>query len=387
MARVAATLIRGEMNGKMRVVAPVRSSLSGSKVAGEQHLVHGGEIVASGRNGGFMRGSRRIVVAGAGSIGCFVGGMLAAAGRPVTLLARRRIIDEITAHGLRATTLEGIDKRVSPGAIAMSEDPSVLRDADIVLVCVKSTDTAAMGAIIAAHAPPDAIIVSLQNGVSNVEVLEAHAAGQKVLAGMVPFNVVAMGKGRFHRATSGDIVIAHDEAATAARLSVPDLKVQAAADITDLQWGKLLLNLNNALNALSGLPLRQQLSQRRWRCLLADQITEALRVLAAAGIKPAAMTPLPTSFIPFVLRLPDWAFRLVAGSMIRIDPQARSSMWEDLQRGRATEVDYLQGAVLDLARQHRCAAPLSARIVALIKATEGGRNPPAMTPEEVSLGH
>lgn len=333
-----------------------------------------------------MRGSRRIVVAGAGSVGCFVGGMLAAEGLPVALLARRRIIDEISASGLRVTTLEGVDKRVSPGAIEMSEDPSVLREAGIVLVCVKSADTSAMGAIIATHAPPDAVIVSLQNGVTNVGVLEAQAAGRKVLAGMVPFNVVALGKGRFHRATSGDIVIARDEAGTATRLSVPDLKVQAAADMTGLQWGKLLLNLNNALNALSGLPLRQQLSQRRWRCLLADQIAEALRVLAAAGIKPATMTPLSPSFIPFVLRLPDWAFRLVAGAMIRIDPQARSSMWEDMQRGRPTEVDYLQGAVLGFARRYKCAAPLSARIVALIKAAEGRRELPAMVPDEIRRG-
>jgi 2-dehydropantoate 2-reductase len=361
-------------------------SLAGSKVAVSKNLVHGGEIVATGRTRDFMTASRRIVVAGAGSIGCFVGGMLAAAGLPVALLARRRIVEEISAYGLRVTTLEGIDKRVSPGALFMSEDPSVLRDAGIVLVCVKSADTAAMGAIIAAHAPPDAVIVSLQNGVANTGVLQALAAGQRVLAGMVPFNVVAMGKGRFHRATSGDIVIAGDEAATAARLSVPDLKVQTAADMTGLQWGKLLLNLNNALNALSGLPLRQQLSQRRWRCLLADQIAEALMVLTAAGVEPAAMTPLPPSFIPFVLRLPDWAFRIVAGSMIRIDPQARSSMWEDLQRGRRTEIDYLQGAVLDLARQHTCAAPLSSRILTLIKAAEGARHARAMTPDDIRRG-
>lgn len=342
--------------------------------------------MASGGTGEFMKETRRIVVAGAGSIGCFVGGMLAAAGLPVAFLARRRIIDEISTHGLRLTTLEGIDKRIASGGVVISDDPSILGEAAIILVCVKSADTAAIAATIAAHAPPDAIVVSLQNGVANAAVLERHLAGQPVLPGMVPFNVVTMGKGRFHRATSGHLVIAADAAGTAARLSVPDLGVQSATDMVDRQWGKLLLNLNNALNALSGLPLREELSQRSWRALLADQIAEALAVLKTAGIKPVATTPLPASLIPFVLRLPDWAFRLVAGSMIRIDPQARSSMWEDLQRGRRTEIDYLQGAVLELAHRQKCAAPLSTRVIALVKAAEDGRGSLSLSPDEVRRG-
>ena len=117
-------------------------------------------------------------------------------------------------------------------------------------------------------------------------------------------------------------------------------------------WGKLMLNLNNALNALSGVPLATQLADRRWRLILARQIAEALGVLKAAGIKPARIEGVPPGMIPRILRLPDWLFRRVARRMLAIDPEARSSMWEDLHRHRPTEIGYLQGAILALAQKH-----------------------------------
>ncbi|WP_315836880.1 2-dehydropantoate 2-reductase [Bradyrhizobium prioriisuperbiae] len=331
-----------------------------------------------------MSGSRPIVVAGAGSIGCFVGGMLALAGHRVVLLARPRVIDEIKGHGLRLTSFEGADRRLPASALVLSPDEQVLRDAAIVLVCVKSADTAEMAATIAAHAPQDAVIVSLQNGVANVPALKAHLASQRVLAGMVPFNVVGMGEGRYHRSTSGDIIIEQDEAATAAKLSVADLKVQPSENISGVQWGKLLVNLGNALNALSNLPLREQLSQRSWRMLIADQMSEALAAMKAEGIDPVSTTPLPASWVPYVMRLPDWAFQMIAKRMVQIDPQARSSMWDDLQRGRRTEIDYLQGAIIEIAQRRRLAAPLSSRLVALIKDAEArGQGSPGLSPEQI----
>ena len=74
--------------------------------------------------------------------------------------------------------------------------------------------------------------------------------------------------------------------------------------------------------------------------------------------------------IPRILGLPNWLFRRVAKRMLAIDPQARSSMWEDLDRRRTTEIDYLQGAILALAAKHRIATPLTQRIVRLVKQSE-----------------
>lgn len=329
-------------------------------------------------------GTRPICIAGAGSIGCFVGGVLAAAGRKVSLLARPRVITEIETCGLRVTSLEGLDRHLEAGALSLSENSSVFNDAGAVLVTVKSADTAEVADLIAQHAPPDAVIVSLQNGVGNAAALRQRLPGRRVLAGMVPFNVIALGDARFHRATSGDILLEQDEAGTAAQLSAPGLIIRATDNIVGVQWGKLLVNLNNALNALSNLPLKGQLAQRAWRVLFADQMAEALAAMKAEGIKPIASTPLPPGLTPHLLRLPDFPFQLLLGRMMKIDPEARSSMWEDLQRGRRTEIDYLQGVVTQIAERHGLQAPISIRIVALIRSAEAaGQGSPGLTAEQV----
>jgi 2-dehydropantoate 2-reductase len=331
-----------------------------------------------------MNSDRPIGIAGAGSIGCFVGGMLAVNGRRVALLARPRVIQDIEGNGLRLTSFEGFERTIAANTLTPSEDPQVFGDADTVLVTVKSADTAEIADVIAKYAPADAVIVSLQNGVGNVAVLRARLPGRRVLAGMVPFNVIARGPGQFHRATSGDIVIEADDAGTANRLSVPGLKMRPTDNIAGVQWGKLLVNLNNALNALAGLPLRQQLAQRDWRILFADQIAEGLAAIRAEGIKPVSSTPIPAGWMPYMLRLPDAIFEILLGRTMKIDPEARSSMSEDLQRGRRTEIDYLQGVITEIADRHGLQAPLSRRIVELIKRAEAaGKGSPALTPEQI----
>ena len=331
-----------------------------------------------------MNAGRTIGVAGAGSIGCFVGGMLAAGGRRVALLARPRVIAEIEATGLRPTSFEGFDRTIEAKTLKLSNDPSIFADAGVVLVTVKSADTADMADIIARHAPSDVIVVSLQNGVGNVAVLRNRLPGRRVLGGMVPFNVITAGEGRFHRATSGDIVIEQDADGTAEKLSVPGLNMRPTGNIDGVQWGKLLLNLNNALNALADLPLRRQLAERPWRRLFADQVTEGLAAMRAEGIKPVSPTPLPPGWMPHLLRLPDMMFEAVLGRTMKIDPEARSSMWEDLQRGRRTEIDYFQGVITEIAERRGLDVPLSRRVVELIrKAEAAGQGSPGLTPDQI----
>jgi 2-dehydropantoate 2-reductase len=331
-----------------------------------------------------MISGKPIGVAGAGSIGCFVGGMCAAAGRSVALLARPRVVQEIEGNGLRLTSFEGLDRQIAPNLFSLSENPSIFNDAGTVLVTVKSADTAGIADVIAKHAPPDAVVISLQNGIGNVSVLRERLPGRRVLAGMVPFNVIALGDGRFHRATSGDIVIEQDDSGTAGRLSVPGLNMRPTGNIAGVQWGKLLVNLNNALNALAGLPLRQQLAQRSWRRLFADQMAEGLAAIKAEDIRPVSPTPIPAGWTPHLLRLPDAVFEMVLGRAMKIDPEARSSMWQDLQRGRRTEIDYLQGVITEIADRRGLQVPLSQRIVALIKDAEaGGKGSPGLTPEQI----
>lgn len=334
-----------------------------------------------------MSTPRDIAIAGAGSVGCHVGGCLALAGRRVTLVGREALMARVRAHGLRVSDRDGRDAALPPDAIDATADPSALGRADLVLVTVKSGATAEMAALIAAHARPDAAVVSLQNGVGNVELLSSRL-GARVVAGMVPFNIVQSldpdGAPRFHRATSGRLHVAAGSPGVAAALDVPGLPVLAHPDMAGVAWGKLILNLNNALNALSGLPLREQLADRRWRRVLAAQIAEALAVLKRAGVAPAKIDGVDPRLVPFALRLPDWLFRPVGRSMLAIDPRARSSMWDDLETRRPTEIEHLQGAVIALAETADIATPVSRRIRDLVRAAEAaGLGSPGLSPRDV----
>src|SRR3981189_2833678 len=121
-----------------------------------------------------MVSDRPISVAGAGSIGCFVGGMFAASGRRVALLARPRVIQEIEGNGLQLTSFEGLARNIASRALTLSEDPRILGDAGLVLVTVKSADPPGLADLIAGHGPADAVILSPQNGVGNAAVGRNH---------------------------------------------------------------------------------------------------------------------------------------------------------------------------------------------------------------------
>jgi 2-dehydropantoate 2-reductase len=327
----------------------------------------------------------RIAIFGAGLIGCYIGGLLAAAGRRVTFLARPRIVGELSANGLTLTDYAGLNIALPAGYLDLQMNPGCLAGADVILLTVKSRGTAEAADSILTHGAGDALVVSLQNGVDNVSLLAERLGRHRVLGAMVPFNVVGKGAGRFRRATSGDLVLQAGRADIVRLLSVPHLKVSATDNIEGVLWGKLIVNLNNALNALSNLPLKTQLEQHAWRSLLADQIAEALAVLDAAGITPVPAVKLPPRLLPTLLRLPDFLFKPLARSMLKIDPESRSSMWDDLVQRRPTEIDYLQGAILRLAPRTGVQVPLTARIVSLVKEAERqAAGPPGLTPAQVA---
>ena len=316
--------------------------------------------------------SLKVAVFGAGAIGIYVGASLLAAGVDVVLIGRARMRAQIASEGLLLSDLEGRRQRLEGEHVPYQESASALAGADLILVTVKSADSAAAAHAIAGHAKPSALVVSLQNGVGNADTLRSLLSGWQVLAAMVPFNVAQMDGNRFHRATGGELTIEADARLEPwlAPFRQAHLPLQQCEDFAAVQWGKLLLNLNNAVNALSGLALKSELSQRAYRRCLALLIDEALTVLRAAGIRPARIARVRPQLLPILLRLPDAVFRRVAAAMLKIDPEARSSMWQDLQAGRLTEVDYLNGAIVRLAESLARDAPANRRITALVHAAE-----------------
>jgi 2-dehydropantoate 2-reductase len=195
-----------------------------------------------------------------------------------------------------------------------------------------------------------------------------------VLPAMVPFNVINRGNGVFHQGSEGELEIQQHTALAplAALFARAGLPLKTHRDLLPVQWAKLLFNLNNPINALAGIALKAQLSQRNYRRCLALAQQEALALLDNAGIKPARLTPLPAHWIPPLLCVPDFLFTRLASSMLAIDPLARSSMWEDLEAGRNTEIDWINGEIVRLAQAQNRNAPVNEKLIELVRDVERG---------------
>ena len=236
------------------------------------------------------------------------------------------------------------------------------------LVTVKSPATTEAGAELAPVVKPGAIVISFQNGVRNATELRAALPGRTVLAGMVPFNVARVAAGHYHRGTTGELIVEPGAPSLVAACRAAQLPIIERADMLAVQWAKLVMNLNNAINALSGRPLAEQLADREFRRCLAAAQREALDVIAAAKLPIASLLALPPRRIARILPMPDALFRWIANRVASVDPLARSSMADDLGAGRPTEIDYIQGEIVTLAdrrrqaRAHqRCAGATGAR--------------------------
>ncbi|RZL29610.1 MAG: 2-dehydropantoate 2-reductase, partial [Rubrivivax sp.] len=306
-------------------------------------------------------------------VGCFIGGLTQLAGVPVHFVGRPRVLAGLRRQGLHLTDQDGLDRRIPALDLRLHDAPPAGLKTDLVLLCVKSGATAEAATALGLTLPEGTPVVSLQNGIANTALARATVPQLRWHAGMVPFNIAELAPGHYHRGTGGALAVEGDErdlalAAWKTALGRVGMGLGLHADLAPVQWGKLLLNLNNPVNALSGRPLRDELLQRGYRRVLAALQQEALALLDAAQRPVAQLTPLPPHRLPAVLRLPTPLFRLAAARLLRIDAQARSSMADDLAAGRPTEIDALCGEIVRLAQSLQRSAPLNARMRALVEA-------------------
>lgn len=317
-----------------------------------------------------MTSRLRLGVFGAGSIGCYVGGrVLAADAADVVLVGRPRLRDQLAADGLTVQDFDGPRATVVPARLTVATDAAALGDCDVILCCVKSQHTESAARELAGVVRPDAVVVSLQNGVRNPDVLRAALPGRRVLASIVTWNVIAV-DGGYRRATSGPLVIETAPPALVAALRTGGVPVEERADLAPEQWTKLLVNLNNAVSALSDASTATLLLSPGYRKVIAALVREGLDVVRAAGVRPAKWNGVPLALMPRVLRLPTALVRVITRAQLKVDPAARSSMWQDLDARRPTEVDYLNGEIVRVAAQCGRTAPLNQRVVQLIRAAE-----------------
>src|SRR5688572_16315221 len=325
-------------------------------------------------------GSRltKVAILGAGSIGCFVGGCWQVAGLDVRFIGRERYRDALTERGLTLSDYTGWQAELPPETIDYQVGPQSLGDADTIALTVKSAATAEAAKQIRDHAGSGATVISLQNGISNVEVLQRELGERfTVVRGMVPYNVAYLGDGRFHKGVAGGL-FADDRPAMrslAEAIGQSPAALRLSDDMLGIAWGKLLINLNNAVSALSGRTLLEELRERDYRRVFAASMREGLALLDRVGIEPAKIGAVGPRLLPWVIASPDWLFRNLFMKAWKIDAKARSSMADDLAAGRQTEIDYINGELVRLAGRLGVDAPVNRKVVELIRKAEAGALP------------
>src|SRR3989454_331914 len=299
----------------------------------------------------------RIAVVGAGAVGGYFGGLLARAGAPVMLIGRPAFVEAVTKNGLFLDTLHFQEKV----RVVASTEIGAVRGADIVLFCVKTTDNAATARAIAPLLSPGALVLSMQNGVDNVEQIRA-AAAMDALPAVVYVAASVPEPGRVKHVGRGDLVIGPRSertervAALFARANVP---CRISENIEGELWTKLVWNC--ALNAVSALGRAKYgqiaASVDAWK-VVASAVHEVLAVARAANVYPPGLED-PKAALAGAL--------MVATQM----SEALSSTAQDMNRGKRTEIDSLNGYVSRRGAELGVPTPVNHALYALVKLAEG----------------
>jgi len=302
-----------------------------------------------------------IAVVGAGAIGCYFGGMLARAGANVTLIGRHQHVDAIKRDGLL------LQSREFSGYIpvAATEHMAAVGGAGLVLFCVKSADTDDAAWAMAPQLAADAAVLSLQNGVNNVERIRRHVKAP-VIAGLVYAAAEMSGPGAVRHTGGGSLVIGRLNALPGDRETDPRLlseiaalftgagiAVKISAEIATELWSKLVMNCAyNAISALSRAPYGRMVALPEIREVMRQTVDEVVQVARAKGIR------LPGDMV-------DAAFRL-ADAM----PATLSSTAQDILKGKRTEIDHLNGYVVREGEALGIPTPANRTLNALVKLLE-----------------
>jgi 2-dehydropantoate 2-reductase len=287
---------------------------------------------------------------GAGAVGCYYGGMLARAGHAVTLVARAQHVDAVRKNGLRLQT-NTFDTHVPMQA---SEDPNAARGAKLILFCVKSPDTEPAGAALAPHLDPDAVILSLQNGVDNAERLSA-TIHRDVIPAVVYVATEMPAPGHVKHNGRGELVIGPSPASQriATAFTAAGIPVEISDNVLGALWAKLIVNCAyNALSAITQLPYGRLVQGAGIPAVMDDLVNECLAVAHAAGVT-----------VPGDIRQ---AVKRIAETM----PGQFSSTAQDLARGKPTEIDHLNGLVARKGETHGVTTPANRLLLALVKLLE-----------------
>ena len=314
-----------------------------------------------------------ILVAGAGAIGSVVGGLLAAAGWPVTLLGRRPHLEAVRARGL---AIEGLFGAHRVQGLTCVTEPAALRGPyAAVFLTAKAWDTAAVAAAVAPHLADDGFLVSLQNGLGNVEAATRAVGDARVLGGRVIFGAELVEPGRVRVTVFADPVLIGSPdpedrvrreaaAAWATQLAAAGIPAEPTDALVAELWAKVIYNAAlNPLGALLGASYGELAAHSDTRAVMDTVIEEAFAVARADGVP---------------LRWPDAAaYRAVFyGRLVPVTADHRPSMLRDMERGRPTEIDAINGEIAARGAARGVPAPVNATLTRLVRARAHRRRAP-----------
>jgi len=299
----------------------------------------------------------KIAVVGAGAVGGFFGGLLARAGAPVVMIGRPAFVEAVKKNGLFLDTLQ-FQESVR---VEVSTELSAVRAAEIVLFCLKTTDNATTARVLGSLLAPSALVLSMQNGVDNVEQIRASAAID-ALPAVVYVAASVPEPGRVKHVGRGDLVVGPESEKTkriAEIFSRARVPCRISENIEGELWTKLVWNC--ALNAVSALGRAKYgliaSSPDTWK-VVETAVYEVLAVAKAAGIHPPGLED-PKAALAGAL--------MIATQMA----EALSSTGQDLNRGKRTEIDSLNGYISRRGAELGVPTPVNHALFALVKLAEG----------------
>lgn len=318
-----------------------------------------------------MERERPILIAGAGAIGSAMGAMLRADGREVAMLGRPAHLQAIARDGLRLTGLFG--ERVVRGFTLAERAKDLSGPFDLILLTVKSYDTEFIAPELPGLLAPDGIVVSMQNGVGNIETLVDRLGANRVLGGRVIFGAetlspgvvrvtvfaepVAVGPAPYLQGAESARLIEHARV-VAELLTHSGIPTQACADVMPYLWTKLFYNAAlNPLGALLGLHYGALADDPDLRAIMDDAIREAFAVAKRMRVA-----------VPFDDA--DSYRRIFYEKLVPSTFDHRPTMLYDLEQRGRTDVEALNGKVVELAERFGLDAPVNRILTRLIRARE-----------------
>lgn len=330
----------------------------------------------------------RVLVYGAGAIGCLVGGRLAAAGSPVTLLGRPWLAQQLARAPLEVLDPYGRLRRVHgrPRVITGLAEWTDPQPPDLVILTVKSFDTDAALEDLSRRFPDRPCVLSLQNGVGNEERIAAWTGLARAYAGTITLSAEGPAEGRVRVHNRGGIGLAALAdpgdpllARLAAHLREAGFEVRLYRDWLSMKWSKLCLNLlGNAVGAVLDLPAGAVFGDPRLFHVERLALLETATVMAALGADPVRLPGGPVPLLLAVLRyLPEpVARRLLHRRVARGRGDKLPSLLVDMRRGRTrTEARWLNGAVAEAGRRLGVPTPVNATLAGLVEALASGALP------------